>query len=42
MATLSETPPHNFEQKVEYEEAKLQALNLEEGDQPKEIWIGDD
>ena len=27
---------------MEYEEAQLQALNLEEGDQPKEIRIGDD
>ena len=40
--TLDNTPAHIFDQKVEYKEANLHALNLGEEGQTKEIFIGED
>ena len=39
---LNTTPAHIFDQKVEYKEASLQALNPIEVGKTKEIFIGDD
>ena len=41
-ATLSKTPAHQFEGRIEYKEAKLETVNLGEEEQPKEIVIGED
>ena len=40
ITALKTTPAHIFDQGVEYKEASLQALNLGEVGQTKEIFIG--